>query len=368
MENELLRMWQLINELSEQLSHNQKMTATLQSQVQVLEEDSDHSSQGFTLRRYNTDISKETFDSELERTNAQMIIENQTLMHENKQLSVLLKEYESTLDIIMSKFRTHALAAQQHEHTVTRHYEALLMSRETNTMSTDLKNSTNINQSLQRLAHYLRGLLRSMAGEDPEDPRFQNMDPDYDGSGFGIEDLKDLESLLDALDEQGYAGLEGRQDWAVEREAEILRLEKENEELRQRLGIDAANMEEKGVTLDLDRIESTRTFLSRRQALSDNYQRPQHWDAPPGQQSGHLQRPLDLQPGLRGGPQARRPGMFGPPQQQQQRPFMPGGGTARGVSQALIGLGPNSPWQNQPPSPAPPIVERSWQPPAGSGP
>lgn len=36
MENELLRMWQLINELSEQLSHNQKMTATLQSQVQLL--------------------------------------------------------------------------------------------------------------------------------------------------------------------------------------------------------------------------------------------------------------------------------------------------------------------------------------------
>lgn len=234
-------------------------------------------------------------------------------------------------------------------------------------MSTDLKDSANISQPLQRLAHYLRGLLRSMAGEDPEDPRFQNMDPDYDGSGFGLEDLKDLESLLDALDEQGYAGLEGRQDWAVEREAEISRLEKENEELRQRLGIDAANMAEKAITLDLDRIESTRTFLSRRQALSDNYQRPQHWDAPAGQQS-HLQRPLDLQPGLRGGPQARRPGMFGPPQQQPQRPFIPGGGGGRGVSQALIGLGPNSPWQNQPPSPAPPIVERSWQPPAGSGP
>lgn len=51
----------------------------------------------------------ETFESELERHNAQLIIENQTLLHENKQLSILLKEYESTLETIMQKFRTHAV-------------------------------------------------------------------------------------------------------------------------------------------------------------------------------------------------------------------------------------------------------------------
>lgn len=57
----------------------------------------------------NTDISKETFESELERTNAQIIIENHTLLHENRQLSLLLKEYEQTMETIMTKFRSHAV-------------------------------------------------------------------------------------------------------------------------------------------------------------------------------------------------------------------------------------------------------------------
>jgi hypothetical protein len=51
----------------------------------------------------------ETFESELERMNAQIIIENQTLLHENKQLTTLLKEYEVTMETIMAKFRNHAV-------------------------------------------------------------------------------------------------------------------------------------------------------------------------------------------------------------------------------------------------------------------
>jgi hypothetical protein len=54
----------------------------------------------------------ETFESELERLNAQTIIENQTFLHENKQLSLLLKEYENTMETIMTKFRNHAVRLQ----------------------------------------------------------------------------------------------------------------------------------------------------------------------------------------------------------------------------------------------------------------
>ena len=82
---------------------------------------------GFVLRRFNVDLSKgelrnpvhgvalyirkppETFESELERKNAQLIIENQSLLHENKQLNTLLKEYETTLETVMSKFRNHSV-------------------------------------------------------------------------------------------------------------------------------------------------------------------------------------------------------------------------------------------------------------------
>ncbi|EAU92312.2 hypothetical protein CC1G_00531 [Coprinopsis cinerea okayama7 len=379
MDTELIRTWQLISELSEQLTYNQKMAHSLQSQAGLLKEEAHHTSQGFTLRRYNTDISKEVFESELERTNAQIIIENQTLQHENKQLSMLLKEYETTLETIMNKFRTHALAAQQHELTLTRHYESLLLARDSHSLSTDLTSSTSIMQSLQRLAHHLRALLRTMAGEDPEEADFHMMDPDYDGSGI---DLKELESLIDALDERGapgYAGIEGRQDWALEREAEIARLEQENEELRRLLEIDQKTMEEKGITLDLERFESGRTILSRRPPPEDFHQRPQYWESPnpqqqlqhlqqQQQQGGQLQRPLDLQQqGMRaGGPQARRPGIFGGGQQPPPRP--PFNGAGRGVSMAL-GPPPNNAapmWSNQLSSPAPPLVERSWQPPTGS--
>lgn len=55
-----------------------------------------------------TSIVSEIFESELERMNAQIIIENQTLLHENKQLSMLLKEYEQTMETVMTKFRNHA--------------------------------------------------------------------------------------------------------------------------------------------------------------------------------------------------------------------------------------------------------------------
>ena len=75
------------------------------------------------------------------------------------------------------------LAAQQHELTLTRHYEALLLSRDTQNLDEGLLSNTMLSESLQRLAFFLRGLLES-------------------------------------------------EDWALERECEISRLEKENEELR----------------------------------------------------------------------------------------------------------------------------------------
>ena len=45
----------------------------------------------------------------MERTNAQIIMENHSLLHENRQLNALLNEYEHTLETIMEKFRGHAV-------------------------------------------------------------------------------------------------------------------------------------------------------------------------------------------------------------------------------------------------------------------
>lgn len=43
--------------------------------------------------------------------NAAIVIENQTLQHENKQLNGLLKEYETTLETVMTKFRNQAVSS-----------------------------------------------------------------------------------------------------------------------------------------------------------------------------------------------------------------------------------------------------------------
>ena len=270
--------------------------------------------------------------------------------------------------------------------TLTRHYETLLLARDSQNLSNDLTSSTNMSQSLHRLAHHLRGLLRTMAGENPDDPQHQNIDPDYDGSGFGVVDVKELETLLEALDERGtggYAGADGRGDWAMEREAEISRLERENEELRALLGISEGSMAAQGVSVDLERVESGRysTFLSsslrkgprlQQDGNGDNFspltRTPYlNWDSPNAAQQqpqgpgNAVQRVVDLQPGMRMGPQARRTGIFGAGQQR-------GGFTGGAGRQLVIGVGgqgappgPPSLWTNQPASPAPPFIERSWQ-------
>ncbi|KAH8119800.1 hypothetical protein DFH11DRAFT_1685296 [Phellopilus nigrolimitatus] len=213
---DICRVWHMVQELSEQLAHNQKLVVSLQSQAGTLKGQVLHNGTGYTLRRFNVDLSQEEFESELERVNAQTIIENQTLVHENRQLSGLLKNYEETLDTVMSKFRNHSLAAQQHEFTITRHYEMLMLSRETNSMNPELSNNTHVNASLQRLSQNLRMLLRSLGGEDMESPSNKESGSLEEFSGF--------------LDD------ESREDWAVEREREITRLDAENAELRRIAG------------------------------------------------------------------------------------------------------------------------------------
>lgn len=62
-----------------------------------------------TPTRRRSFVTTETFESELERANAQIIIENQSLTFENQQLSHLLKEHEMTMETILTKFRSHAV-------------------------------------------------------------------------------------------------------------------------------------------------------------------------------------------------------------------------------------------------------------------
>ncbi|KAF8308557.1 hypothetical protein DL93DRAFT_2086747 [Clavulina sp. PMI_390] len=241
-DNDLLRIWGLITELAEQTNANRAMMANIQQQATQAKGQAMHSGTGFVLRRFNTDLSQEVFESELERMNASLIIENQNLVNENKQINALLKEYEQTLETVMGKFRSKAHASQQHELDLTRHYESLLLARDSNTVNQDLLLSSNQSESLARLAHYLRMTIRSLAGEDPETT---------EDSGVALTSLLNPSSSPDPSSssqpplvpaegyrEGGYSGSPLQsEDWALEREIEITRLERENEELRRLLSI-----------------------------------------------------------------------------------------------------------------------------------
>ncbi|GAA5863286.1 hypothetical protein JCM3774_000842 [Rhodotorula dairenensis] len=179
--SDMERLWALLSELSAQLSHNRQQTEELHRRADELKAQAVHAQTGFTLRRFNLDVSQEEFESELERLNVQLVTENQALQQENRQLSSLLKDYESTLEAVMGKFRAHAHATQQHHLDLTRHYESLLLSMPVSIpppgdMPPDPSNPEappidpeHLQLSLSHLASLIRKALRAMQGEDPED-------------------------------------------------------------------------------------------------------------------------------------------------------------------------------------------------------
>ena len=176
-------------------------------------------------------------------------------------------------------------------------------------MNFDLSNNSNVNASLQRLSQHLRILLRSIGGEEVEDT--------------GVNDEK-------STDDGRRREVEGREDWALEREYEIARLEKENEELRRMLGIDSETSRAHGIT-DED-LADRRPCLTHEPARHSQSLTSESWErlSPPQTQTtfgvapmagsgGNAagmsemlqnQRPADLQAGMRAGTM-RRPSLFG---------------------------------------------------------
>ncbi|TFK40628.1 hypothetical protein BDQ12DRAFT_679779 [Crucibulum laeve] len=214
-EADLMQLWAVIQELGEQLSQNRSTSVSLYGLAGNIKNQALHSQSGFVLRRFNLDKPKEEYDAELERMNSAMSAENQSLQHDNKQLNTLIKEYEQTLETLMSNFRNRAKDVQERELTLIREYETKLLAREEEIAAQDLQNTTAISSSLARLSHVLRQLLRSEGGEDAEAPTTR------------VDDDEDREPWTAAA----------AADYALEREIELARLEKENEELRRMMGL-----------------------------------------------------------------------------------------------------------------------------------
>ncbi|TFK82671.1 hypothetical protein K466DRAFT_499875 [Polyporus arcularius HHB13444] len=267
---DVLRVWSLLSEVSEQLSQNRSSAVNLHALADGAKAQAIHSQTGFVLRRFNLDKPKEVYDAELERMNAAMSAENLTLLNDNRQLSALIREYEQTLESIMETFRTRAHEVQQRELALMRQYESVIVQRESEALEESLVINNARSESLARIGRMLRAMLRRLGGEDVRvyeahqahteamaagrsreassssqpapDRREASRDAEGNGhdKGKGRMDETQDEARTDSPDadadivededdpEKRLAAAE----WALERESELCRLEKENEQLR----------------------------------------------------------------------------------------------------------------------------------------
>jgi len=146
------------------------------------------------------DKSQEDYDTELDRMTNAITAENQALQYDNKQLNLLIKEYEQTLETLMTTFRKRAHEIQEQELELIRKYEAALLAKEAEELTEDLDTNMAFSSSISTLGKNLRRALRALDGEDAPE------------SG----DERDDMAMLAAS------------EWALDRECELARLEKEN--------------------------------------------------------------------------------------------------------------------------------------------
>lgn len=127
---------------------------------------------------------------------------------------------------------------------MTRHYETLIQNLDNTLPQNDFFTNPSTTRSLRRLAQSLRSLLRTMDSGSPH-PDSPPQEHEYDQQLPHALSTASSSSSIPTPDEL-HALLAAREDWAIERESEIARLEAENEDLRRTLGIDRAAAEANG--------------------------------------------------------------------------------------------------------------------------
>ncbi|KAF7791408.1 hypothetical protein EIP86_002424 [Pleurotus ostreatoroseus] len=258
-DSDVMRVWVLLNDLSEQLSQNRNASISLH-----------------TVTGGVKDKSQDEYNAELERMNMQMSAENLALQNDNKQLNALIKEYEQTLENLMTTFRNRANEVQQRELAIMREYERKILLRETEELSKQLDRDTAFSTSLGRVGRLLRALMRMIGGEDSLSMPPTTMTPSENGvastsslllphqhiiNALELEQEHESESYPDheaetetdaTAESSSQAPSEGAEsrvvawqqaqdretqlaaaEWALERECELARLELENRLLRQ---------------------------------------------------------------------------------------------------------------------------------------
>ncbi|KAG5646544.1 hypothetical protein DXG03_003311 [Asterophora parasitica] len=137
-------------------------------------------------------------------------IKNQAV---HSQTGFVLRRFN--LDKTKGTFRNRAQDVQERELSLIRDYETKLLARQEEFVAQDLATSNAVSESLVRISHHLRQFLRSLGGEDADSPTTRTDDEDNREPWTSV----------------------AASDHALEREIELARLEKENEELKRMMGL-----------------------------------------------------------------------------------------------------------------------------------
>jgi hypothetical protein len=157
--------------------------------------------------------------------------ENMGLIHDNKNLGSLIREYEQTLENLMSTFRNRAREVQDRELSIVREYESKLLALEEDNARQELAQDTGISESVSRLSYLLRQYMRLQNGEEPLDIPMHPFPCTLPAESSS--EKTPSSPRLEAREVEDHPG----EDHALEREIELSRLENENEELKRMLGL-----------------------------------------------------------------------------------------------------------------------------------
>ncbi|CAJ0842023.1 4027_t:CDS:2 [Entrophospora sp. SA101] len=124
-EDDPVRLKKFIQDLCNQLAINRDHTKNLEQKLEILRNRTQELENPILCQNFKVPPSFES-GTELERQNAFLTFENQQLNEENSELSLIIKEYENTLQIIMNKFRSQSYEVQQNKLELKQHYESLL--------------------------------------------------------------------------------------------------------------------------------------------------------------------------------------------------------------------------------------------------
>ena len=171
MEEEIIqKIYKLTNELAAQQQSNQDLASTLNSQLADLKTKAAAKSSSddqdvlipHPLLPEQRDQVLEDLQNRLEKALSDQhstLLTNQNLEKEVNELQGLVKEYESGLETITSKFRTHANATTEGQIRLRREYEALLNAEKGTTAALFVEN-TMLQTQLRQLSKSLRDVYK----------------------------------------------------------------------------------------------------------------------------------------------------------------------------------------------------------------